>query len=225
LTRKSAEEIGYKVQQDEKLYEGSLEETKQNVTKMEKSLEKFKYNEVVRLGRILEKTGLVTKNHISGKLKKDLKGYIHRSTVYEACINLDWKDMTYNYNPTGRNKYSHQLDEYEELTKWEQELLETGNLDIERDTHTDFLLEYLTGKTRKQQGEIRNNTPKGNDWRTTLIDEGKDHMRHLIKKMTDARMKLVLLDFRTIERCMSVFGDLVYEEQLIREKQKKILTK
>jgi len=236
--KKTAEEIGIKIQTEQKLYEQSLQETKDGIRERERQLneivdkhrdieadfnqrtENFKQQEVIRLGRILEKSGLVEREHISAKLKRDLEGYIHRSTIYLAAFK-EWKDSAYvNKNATGVNQYttSGVSPDEEQFTQIEKEYAESGKIDIEKDEHIDYLIEYLTGLNTREQADIKNNTPKGTDWRNILIDQSKNHRLRLRKQLTDTRIIMLLHDLRTLNRLGTLFTTELYEEQEMRKK-------
>lgn len=66
-------------------------------------------------------------------------------------------------------------------------------------------------------------TPKGSDWRKKLAEAGAVHMLKISKQMTDVDVSMTLSDMRTVNVLATKFSDILFEEQELRKRNKKLL--
>jgi hypothetical protein len=235
--KKRSEEIGIEIKQSEYEYNRYLDEAKRaldikqrfyehEINKLSKDIDQFKYHTVIKAGKILERTGLVERNKICAKLKRDLKGYVSRARIYESCLAHDkkWIDTTTKHK--GSNQYmarradisSSQEQETEPPTPQDKQYVEA----VERELITDQTIQKLiyewTNKTTADQGAVLDRTPKGKHWSNILAEESSDFMRQLAYQMTISALGRRLEDIRIIKNIADKFGDILYEVYETRKK-------
>jgi hypothetical protein len=243
---KRSEQIAIEIQQNEKAYNLFIEEKKRlieikekeyenNVGKLTQSNEKFKSEIVIEAGKILEKTGLVAIQKICGKLKRDLKGYVSNTRVYEVCIQhdsdwLDNKDGRHGKNK-GANQYTSQAgqsilstktgltDEPESLTPQEQQFVQAHEQEYLRNQQLTQLVFSWTGKSNADLGRIIHATPKGMHWARKLLEESRDHIITKIKQMTDSDVAKTSEDLSVAKILFDGIADMCYEEHEQRKRK------
>jgi hypothetical protein len=84
-----------------------------------------------------------------------------------------------------------------------------------------LLILNWTGKSFHEQGKIIRETC-GKSWYKVLADRSKGHMIELSKKMDDGTVDNTLYKMRQISYLAERFGDILYDEREIRDRNKKI---
>jgi len=230
--KKTSSEIAVEIRESEREYQAALEESKKAIEIEEKRLKaaaerntEFKYAIVQRMGKMLERSGLVQVDRISTRITHDFKGYIARLTVQNASESR-WKRQYTTPPDHGRHTRKYKIDtvqaETTELTQQEREYVKAHEDEYKRETLLNELIELWTGTDSEAQGAIIQQTPKGSDWRKRLITQSKDHMIKLAKQMTDTYVNGTYNDMRMVSMLASAFGDVLYEERELRERKKKI---
>jgi len=228
-------EIALEITEGQKEYDNAVQESKRAIELEVKRLqgaiehnEQFKSKIVLRIGKLLERSGLVRLNRISTKITNDFRGYISRGHVMRA-VDPRWKRPY--ATPADHGKHTRKLhlqlsqpnqQEQQPLTQQELDYIKAHEDEFKRMHIVDELIELWTGKTFAEQSQISHDTPKGTDWRKKLIEESRDHMIKLSKQMTDSYVNGTLNDMRLIGYITNAFGDILYEERELRDKKSKI---
>jgi hypothetical protein len=236
---RTSAEIAIEITEDQKEYDNAVEESKRAIELEVKRLknaiehnEHFKRKIVQRIGKLLERSGLVRLNRISTKITNDFRGYISRDHIMRS-VDPRWKRPYTTPKDHGRHSrkqnnqaqnQNNQLSEPEQqpLTQQELDYIKAHEDEFKRMHIVDELIELWTGKSFAEQSQISHDTPKGTDWRKKLIEESRDHMIKLSKQMTDSYVNGTLNDMRLIGYITNAFGDILYEERELRDKKSKI---
>jgi hypothetical protein len=133
----------------------------------------------------------------------------------------EWKQMQYDSYKKYRGFTSEPSGAKQEpLTKQEEEYNKSVETGIEYDERVAGLIFYWTDKTLAEQGRILTATPKGMNWRKKLAEQSRDHMLKLAKQMTTNAVSRTLNDLRTLNELGTAFGNILYDEQELRERTK-----
>jgi hypothetical protein len=234
--KKRSSEIAIQIQENEKLYNDQIEESKKllqlkeqeynnKISKLTDNVDQFKRDIISKAGRLLEKLGLEKTDQISTRLTKDFKGYIDRGYL-QTCCEPRWKRVyttPIGHGPwkQGSPKHFKMLSDLrtEPLTKQETEYVQAHEKEVERDERIADLLYHLTGKNLAEQGQVISETPKGTDFRKILAERSAEHMLKLAKQMTPSAIDTTMWDLRTLRVIADKFGDILYEERELRKKK------
>jgi len=231
---KTSGEIAIEIRDTEKAYNKAVEESKRAIEMEERRLKtaiernaQFKYKIVKRLGKMLERSGLVKLDRISTRITNDFRGYIARLTVQQAC-EPRWK-RAYR-TPPDHGRHTRKLrDETsstesklsEPLTPTEEQFLQSFEDGHKRDKKVDEMVELLTNKSFAELYRIRASADQNKeDWRKALLNASKDYMTTTAAQMNDTDVNGTLNDMRTLEVLADGYGDILYTERERRLKHK-----
>lgn len=158
-------------------------------------------------------------------IMKELRAYFYplidrRDPVYHRVgkNHKDWTQKKYKQkNVVGSTTLT---EDQEPSTEQEKEFVKAVKTGIEYDERVAGLIFYWTDKSLEEQGRILSTTTKGMNWRKKLAEDSKDHMLKLAKQMTDNAVSRTLNDLRTLSELGNAFGDILYDEQELRERNK-----
>jgi len=179
---------------------------------------------ILKLGRYLARYQFKDQQYkISAKLKRDLKGFIHRSSVYKYAL-PEWRDQSWKQNPSGRNQHNRATTSNlslgsrstEPLTTEDKRYLEAHERETIRNELIDKIVQEWTGVNKNQIPEIADRTAKGKHWAQTLLQESTNYMKDICFKMTISALHGTLEDLRILEILRGGFSDIaleVYEQR------------
>ncbi len=220
----TAQEKGVEIQRHEAEYYRRVKEDIKLIELQSKEVETSKSEAIIARGADIIRWRLVDTDKICAKLKRDFKGtinpkYIH-DVIHEAG-HTDWLQTKFTHKSykgkTGGWGTPSSVEREPVLSKQEQEFLQTYKDQRERDKNLLALLQSWTGKHLVEQAKIISETPKGSDWRKTLVEKSNEYMLRASLQMSDTQVIRTLNDLRTLQYVAEKLGEMLYEQHEVRQ--------